>query len=113
MKISCFILALLLTSCSGKEEPRKGVLSEEAFIHVLTELHLGQAAFEINDNKNIKEEKATLKNIYASIYSKNKISAIEFQESMSYYIQDPEKLDSMYSVIIQNIEQEKATLNQR
>lgn len=111
MKISCFILALLLTSCSGKEEPRKSVLSEEAFIDLLTELHLAQAAFEISTTKNIEDEEHTLENFYASVYSKNKISPNAFQESMSYYIQDPEKLDSMYTVTIKNIEQKKATLN--
>ena len=114
MKFPYFILVLLiLSSCLKKKEPAKDILSEKKFIHLLTELHLAQAAFEISTSKNIEDEVHTLENFYASVYSKNKISANVFQKSMSYYIQDPEKLDSMYNITRKNIEQKKAILDQK
>ena len=113
MKIYLSILACLLYACSNPEvEIPENILSETVFENILKEIHLSEGAFELNKTKNMENAKATLTNNYTSIYSEYKISAIDFENTLNYYAQHPEKLEKIYSTILEELTEERSTLNQ-
>ena len=114
MKIYLSILACLLYSCTNNEvKIPENILSETAFENILTEIHLSEAVFELNKTKNMQDAKATLSNNYTSIYSEYKISAIDFKNTLNFYSQHPEKLEEIYSNVLEELNEERSTLNQQ
>ena len=114
MKIYLSILACLLCACYNTEEKiPENILSETAFENILKEIHLAEGAFELNKTKNMENAKSTLANNYTSIYSEYKISAIDFKNTLNYYAQHPEKLEYIYSIILEELNEERSTLNQQ
>jgi len=114
MKIILSILSVLLVACTApKTEIPTGILSETAFASILKEIHLAEGAFELNKTKNMEKAKSTLANNYTSIYSEYKISAIDFKNTLNYYSQHPEKLEKIYSNVLEKLNEERSTLNQQ
>ena len=114
MKIYLSILACLLYACYNTEEKiPENILSEKVFSSVLKDIHLAEGAFELNKTKNMENAKATLANNYTSIYSKYKISAIDFENTLNYYAQHPEKLEYIYTNVLEKLTEERSTLNQQ
>ena len=114
MKIYLSILACLLCACYNTEEKiPENILSETAFEDILKEIHLAEGAFELNKVKNMGNAQSTLESSYISIYSEYKISAIEFKTTLNYYAQHPEKLENIYSNVLEKLTEERSTLNQQ
>ena len=114
MKIYLSILACLLCACYNPEvEIPENILSETVFEDILKQIHLSEGAFELNKPKNMENAKSTLANNYTSIYSEYKISAIDFKNTLNYYAQHPEKLEYIYSILLEELNEERSTLNQQ
>ena len=114
MKIYLSILACLLYACSNPEvEIPENILSETVFENILKQIHLSEGAFELNKTKNMENAKSTLANNYISIYSEYEISAIDFKNTLNYYAQHPEKLEKIYSNVLEELNEERSTLNQQ
>ena len=114
MKIYLSILACLLCACYNTEEKiPENILSEKVFSSVLKDIHLAEGEFELNKTPNMVNAKSTLANNYTSIYSEHKISAIDFKNTLNYYAQHPEKLEYIYSIILEELNEERSTLNQQ
>ena len=114
MKIYLSIIACLLCACYDTEEKiPENIFSETAFENILKEIHLAERAFELNKPKNIENAKLTLANNYTSIYSEYKMSAIDFKNTLNYYAQHPEKLEKIYSNVLEELNEERSNLNQQ
>ena len=114
MKIILSILSVLLLACTApKIEIPTEILSETAFESILKEIHLAEAIFELNKSKGLENAKNTLANNYQSIYKKHDISASTFSKSLDYYAENPEKLEKIYSTVLEELNEERSTLNQQ
>ena len=83
MKIILSILSVLLLACtSPKIEKPTGILSETDFVNMLKEIHLEEAAFELNKSKGLENAKNILANSYQSIYKKHNID----DSTIKYFI---------------------------
>jgi hypothetical protein len=112
MKIYLSILACLLFSCSNsKENTPKNILSKTAFATILKEIHLEKASFELNKTKDMETAKIKLTNAYFNIYKKNRISEEDFKSALDYYSENPEKLEQIYSNILQDLTNERSKLD--
>ena len=111
MKIILSILSILLLSCtSPKKEIPTGILSEKEFKNVLKDVHLQEAAFEINKRPGSKN---TLPNSYHSINKKHNISDTTFSKSLNYYAKNPKKLEKIYTDVLDKLIKERSDLNQQ
>ena len=111
MKIILTILSILLLACSSpKTEIPTEILSETEFTNILKEVHLAEAAFELNKREEILNPRNNLANSYQSIYNKYDIDGSTFSNSLNYYAKHPEILDSLneineekyHQILIQN-----------
>ena len=112
MKIILSILSVLLLACTTpKTEILSEILSETEFANMLKEVHLAEAAFELNKSKGVETAKKALANTYSEIYSTHNINKDRFEKTLSYYANHPEELEQIYSKALNDLMQESATLN--
>ena len=113
MKILLSILSVFLLACtSPKTEIPTDILSETTFTNILKEVHLAEAAFELNKTKSMGNAKNSLANSYQSIYKKHSIDEADFSNTLSYYALHPEKLEAIYTTVLEELSKERTTLNQ-
>ena len=104
MKIILSILSVLLLACAApKSEIPTEVLSEMAFASILKEVHLAEAAFELNKSKELENAKNSLANSYQSIYKKYDVTDTTFSKSLDYYAKHPEKLEKIYTDVLRQL----------
>ena len=114
MKIIILLLSILLLACTTpKIEIPTEILSETEFTNLLKEIHLEEAAFELNKSKGLENAKNILANSYQSIYKKHNIDDSTFSKSLNYYAKNPQKLEKIYSNILEELNEERSTLNQQ
>ena len=112
MKLKTLIFCFFLLACSAsKKEIPEDILTEEIFINILKQVHLAQANFELQKTKGIDKAKNKLANVYRDIYSTYHISEEEFQNTLSYYSENPEKLEEIYAIILEQLTEERTNLN--
>lgn len=114
MKFSFSILICLLFACTTPEEKiPENILSETKFELLLKEIHLAEAAFELNKSKGIEQAQNTLANSYRNIYTEKEITEEEFKITLEYYSNHPEKLEKIYTHILEQLTKERSILNQQ
>ena len=114
MKIILSILSVLLLACTApKTERPSGILSESEFANMLKEVHLVEAAFDLNKSKGLENAKNSLANNYRTIYKKHDISSSTFGKSLDYYAKHPEKLEKIYTDVLEQLTEKLSTLNQQ
>ena len=114
MKIILSILSVLLLACTTpKTEIPTEILSETEFTNILKEVHLEEAAFELNKSKGVINAKNSLATSYQSIYKKHNIDDSTFSKSLGYYAKHPEILEGVYSTVLEQLTDERSTLDQQ
>lgn len=114
MKIFPALLSILLLSCSApKTEIPKDIISEKSFINILKEIHLAEVKFELHKTKGMENAKKELASNYATIYNESGITADDFEKTLQYYAEKPEKLEQIYASVLDQISKERTTLNQQ
>ena len=112
MKIIILLLSILLLACTTpKIEIPTEILSETEFTNMLKEIHLEEAAFELNKSKGVINAKNSLATSYRSIYKKHNIDDSTFSKSLGYYAKHPEILEKIYSTVLGQLTDERSTLD--
>lgn len=89
---------LLLASCGEKEVPIP--LSEEQLIEVLIDMHIAESMIE----KLPVSDRDTVGNVYyRMIYREHDISKEDFDASINVLREDPERLNKVYSKILEEL----------
>ena len=109
MKIYLLIITCLLLSCdnNNKEIPIE-ILSEAEFGAVLKDIHLEEALLNLNQTNQTDDLKSNTTNIYFHIYSRHKISEKKFNACLDYYCEHPEKLERIYTKILNELSEEQS-----
>ncbi len=109
------VLLIILTSCSSISDPEKegkiqdSIISTRKMIDILTDIHLADAALKIKQNQN-KDIKGDAELYYSMIFKKYNITKNEFKKSLDYYINNPQKLEFIYSEVINSMIQIQSLL---
>jgi len=113
MKLKILIIYCFLLACSSsKERILEGILPEKEMVSILKEVHLAEANFELLKTNSKEVAQNTLLNNYQEIYSKYNIDKNEFQQTIEYYSNYPEKLEGIYSKVLEGMIKERSMLDQ-
>ena len=114
MKIISLILCLILLSCGApKTKIPQDILSENSFIDILKDIHLAEAKFELHKTKGMKNSKNELANKYRLIYKTHEVTSDDFDKTLKYYAQRPEELEKIYTLVLEQLTDDRANLNQQ
>ena len=104
-----FILGLfLIISCRDNELP-KDLIEEQKMIQIIADLHIidgYMATLVYTDSTRING-----KNFYATVYKSHKTTRAVYEKSLKYYSMDPVRLDSMYSLVENLLDNRERKLN--
>lgn len=94
-------LALSLAACGSekKEKIPAGILPKEKMIAVITDLHVAEAAINLN---------LLRPDSLYDVYEKNKITKQQYDSSFKYYSLNPEKLVEIYNEVLNEISKKQA-----
>ena len=81
-------------------------------VSILKEVHLAEANLELLKTNSKEVAQNTLLNNYHEIYSKYNIDENEFQQTLEYYANHPDKLEAIYSKVLEDIKKERSMFDQ-
>ena len=114
MKIKSYIFFIIFLSCGDpKIETSEDILPKNSFINLLKDIHLAEAKFEIQKTKGMKNAKRKLANNYSTIYETHEITPDDFDKTLDYYAQDPEQLEKVYILVLEQLTSERSILDQQ
>ena len=101
-----FFIVIFFSCCKKEISSKSNVLSEKMFINIIKDIHLNEAKFDNLKRINFEKYKLLQNNSQNSVFLKYKISHEDFQQSMLYYSSKPEKLEEIYTLAIDEINNE-------
>ena len=114
MKLYLSLILCLFLSCKEKKQNKpKENLSKKEFVAILKDLHLEEASFELQKNKTLNNTKVKLKNYYGLIYKQHHTSEEIFKKTLSFYANSPEKLETIYSAVLEQLTNEQSKFDQQ
>lgn len=95
-----YILAFLLVSCREKEIPVPApadVLPGEKMTAIIVDIHIAEASVKLKADSVFAEKE------FQKIFSKHGATKEQFEKSLNYYIENPEKLNEIYEGVLNDI----------
>ncbi len=94
----------LLVSCGGEKEKTvvipANVLSQEKMARVITDIHMAEAEMQVRTLPD-STSKAPLS--FQKIFDKDTITKQQYEESMAFYIEHPQLLDTVYTQVLNEL----------
>ena len=103
MRKLIYIIAILtIVSCSGKEERPKGVIPPEKMALILTDIYFTEYKVV---NIGLKQDSAKLvfRHYELKIFEDYNTNDSIYKESFKYYLEHPDKLESIYDIVIDSV----------
>jgi hypothetical protein len=112
-RIYCLLLIAycpLVFSCGQKNKPLaipSNILLTEKMIRVIADIHIAEAEINLTSPPPLPESQkdSVLRNKidFERIFVKNKITRVQYDSSLSFYINHPELLDTIYVQVISEL----------
>lgn len=93
------VVCLLLVNCSNKKE---GIINNDSFVDILVDLHIYDAMFDIRSSV-LKDDDGSWE-LYAIVFEKHGCTVDQFQESLKYYVANPEEFNEIYDAVISKLQ---------
>jgi hypothetical protein len=96
-------LLLLIIACESSEEKPEKIISEENMVSILIDIQILEAVYNI---RLIHEEDRNerMDRYYLEIFENHQTSIDLFNESYSYYQENPDLLDAIYEKVLEKLE---------
>ena len=103
-KFYLIIVIILFSSCNSNNENKipDGIIPESKMITIITDLHLTDATLNIKHISKRSNNKEIAK-YYKSVLKKYGYSRLQFNKSIEYYSDEPEKLDEIYDKVLEEL----------
>jgi Domain of unknown function (DUF4296) len=101
-RIILFGILILLISACGKPKKPEDILSEKQMVNALTELYLAEE--KANRMASTYDSTKKIFSLFSDkAFEKAGVSDSVFRKSLDYYMTDPEKLEKIYSTLIDSL----------
>lgn len=95
-------------SCTNQRENiPEGVLDESKMVEVLTDIHLAETAFIMNNLKS-RSTDSSAASYYKFVFNKHGISSTLFDKSFRYYTSQPAQFSIIYEKVLTEISERQA-----
>ncbi len=93
-----FLIIIIFSSCNSPTN-RKGIIRDDVFINVLTDIHLADGVIAVKGYKAVSDS-AVIDQIYNSVFEKYCVTQKEFKNTMDYYANHTAKYDILYDKVL-------------
>jgi hypothetical protein len=108
-KMLIFILSLPLFSCGGDKKQvtiPSNVLSQAKMTRVITDIHIAEAEMNMNA---LPDSTSKTPISFQKIFDKDTITKQQYEESLNFYIDNPQLLDSVYTQVLNELSKMQGT----
>ena len=98
------MLLLIGFGCKDKTPINPNLLPKETMVSIIVEMEFVQAAFKVEN----KENKFNIDSVSNTIFENHHSTKEQFDESMSYYSQFPQEMESIYNEVISELSRKQA-----
>ncbi|WP_462265099.1 DUF4296 domain-containing protein [Mucilaginibacter sp.] len=102
-------MVIFLTACGGKKVP-PGIIRQDSMVSLLTDVHIVDGSLytvsQVPDSVN-----KYAMGRYARVFQQHRTDSAQFRKSLLYYSKHPDRLDEVYTGVIQNLEEKNTELN--
>lgn len=103
-KLLPFCLALLLASaCTPDKELPVGVLDEESYANLLTDLYLAEGCFAVEGNYQYHALEPALTGTYDTLLTEHRVTVGQLDTTAAYYMQHRRALQRIYERLNDNL----------
>jgi len=110
LKYFFLTVLIIFVSCGSKDEP-DNLIDQSKMVKTLTEIHLLEAkikAIKIYPYDSIQ----VIYDHYESLLFENlEISKEQYEESFNYYLENPNKFEKIYNIVVDSLLQKEKTSN--
>jgi hypothetical protein len=96
------LILFLLSSCHHKNQLPRDIIPNDSLVCIIVDLHLADAVL-LNQNTQSKISDISSNALYQSVLTKYHITKERFVNSMNYFAEKPEVLDSIYDKVIERL----------
>jgi hypothetical protein len=97
-----FIAIITIVSCSGKEDRPKGIIPPEKMAVILSDIYLAEYKAG-NIGLKYDSSKTVLHHYELKIFEEHNTNDSIYKESFKYYLEHPQKLESIYDIVIDTV----------
>jgi hypothetical protein len=99
----------LIVCCKSKTvKVPEGVVVPDTMVQVLADVHIYQASTQMGFNQTSKD--SSTNQGFVTMLKKHHMTEADYHTSLSYYLDHPSLLDSIYDKVLNNLSQQKAEL---
>ena len=101
--ILCLLFVFILASCGDKNKSvtiPSNILSKEKMAAVLTDIHIAEAEA---GSRTLPDSTSKVPVSFEKIFEKDSISKSQYEESLSFYMDHPDLLDTVYVQVLNEL----------
>lgn len=96
------VAILIIVSCTQKDDIPKGVLPPEKMANILAQIYEAEHKA-TNIGLKYDSSKIVMRHYELKIFEENNTSDSIYKESFSYYLENPQKLELVYDIVIDSM----------
>ena len=101
-KLTYLVAILIIVSCTQKNEIPKGILPPEKMANIIAEIYEAEHKA-TNIGLKYDSQKIVLRHYELMILEQNNTTDSIYKESFTYYLENPEKLETVYDIVIDSM----------
>lgn len=101
-KLTYLVAILIIVSCTQKNEIPKGILPPEKMANILSQIYEAEHKA-TNIGLKYDSQKVVLRHYELMILEQNNTNDSIYKESFTYYLEHPEKLETVYDIVIDSM----------
>ncbi|GAA5037557.1 hypothetical protein GCM10011506_34040 [Marivirga lumbricoides] len=101
-KLTYLVAILIIVSCTQKNEIPKGILPPEKMANILSQIYEAEHKA-TNIGLKYDSQKVVLRHYELMILEQNSTTDSIYKESFTYYLEHPEKLETVYDIVIDSM----------
>ena len=107
-KLTLMLLPLLLVGCASHPDPLpEGVMSQEQYTQLLTDMYKAEGVFAISSNYQYDNAAADIAGTYDSILKSYGVTVAQIDSTRQYYMCHREQYKEIYNKVIENLQRER------
>ncbi len=103
-----FLILIFLSGCNQSKTPEtNGIIPSDSLVMILSDIQLIESALYVKQNEG-KDIRSYSDYYYRYLYSKYHTSSEKIRESLRYYQENPEKLESIYKNVLDSLSRKQS-----
>lgn len=111
IRLSLIFIIVLFSACESKDSSKvpDGIIPESKMIPIIVELHIVDATISIKQF-NIRTNNKRIEKYYNYVLGKYGYDRVQFNKSVKFYSENPERFDKMYDKVIEKLTKKQETI---